>query len=107
MVFYTALTRINVKWISNKEEGLLALGSIERFSLAGVLLVIMVPRFLRNIQLFVFGPLSSNMSRWRLYCTSSFHIFVDLYLTEFLPYIFTVQMLETKTVSKTISKTNL
>ena len=55
---------------------------------------------------FVFGLLWSNRSRFRC-CTISFHICVDLYLTEILPYVFTVQTLGTNTIQKTISKTNL
>ena len=39
-------------------------------------------------RLFVFGLLWSNRSRFRLYCTSSFYICVDFYLTQFLPYMF-------------------
>ena len=56
---------------------------------------------------FVFGPLWSNRSRFRLCCTSSCYIWVDVYLNEFLQYIFTVQTLETKTIRKTILKTIL
>ena len=81
---------------------------LECFDFAGVLLVIMVPSILRNIQLkdfFAFGLLSSNKYRFRC-CFSSFHICLDLYLTEVLSYVFTVQMLRTNTISKTISKTS-
>ena len=56
---------------------------------------------------FSFGPLSSNRSGFTLYCTSSFHICVNFYLTEFLPYSFMVKKLERKTISKTILKTML
>ena len=54
---------------------------------------------------FVFGPLWSNRSRFRLCCTSSCYIWVDVYLNEFLQYIFTVQTFGTKTIRKTILKT--
>ena len=56
---------------------------------------------------FTFGPLSSIRSRFTLYCTSSVYNCVDFYLTEFLPYSFIVQKLETKPISKTILKTML
>ena len=53
---------------------------------------------------FVFGLLWSNRSRFRICCTSSFYMCVDLYLTQVLPLVLTVHRLGTKTIRKTISK---
>ena len=65
--------------------------------------VIMIPSFLNKYSIkrfVVFGRLWSNRSRFRLCCTRSFHICVDFYFTEFLPYVFTGQKLETETILK-------